>query len=243
MCFALQDVTTRWLQLEKGITMGHFSNPVCSGLWSNPHRSKTNGWRDQTTIWTKATSIEELYERRHQPPSNSSMYIQTVENDGWVDVVGKNEDQTLQIMEPVSQEKSEKRPHHFCRRGEKILLLSEPPIKSLGRRYTAGPSDKQMRRILMKAWQGSTKANSRSTRFGATSSRCTREWCGHLKWARSPHPLQVRWMEKPTYSSESGWGSHGAFRKWASLGRTPCSCHCSWSVWATCRRRTGWFLS
>ena len=38
----------------------------------------------------------------------------------------------------------------FVVRGEKIPLLSEQPIKSLGRQYTAVLSDKQMGRTVMK---------------------------------------------------------------------------------------------
>lgn len=65
----------------------------------------------------ETTSIEVLHGRRHQPPSDSSMYIKTAEKNGRADVVGTNEDQALKIKEPVPQKRSPKQQHHLRRRG------------------------------------------------------------------------------------------------------------------------------
>lgn len=71
----------------------------------------------------------------------------------------------------------------FAIGGEKITLLSEQPIRSLGE----------------KDWQRSTEASSLGcTRSGAISSRSTGGWCGQWKWVRFPHPLQARPLEDPT---------------------------------------------
>lgn len=43
-------------------------------LWGCPHRGKTGGWGDRTTIQAETTPVELLHGRHHQPPLDSSMH-------------------------------------------------------------------------------------------------------------------------------------------------------------------------
>lgn len=66
----------------------------------------------------------------------------------WLDKltkVGKDENQALEVLESLDQEGSKKRQHSVAG-GEKIPLLAEQPIHSLGRQHTPELSDRQMER-------------------------------------------------------------------------------------------------
>jgi len=130
---------------------------------------------------------------------------------------------------------------------EKITLLHEQPIKSLGRQYTTELSDKQMGRTAMKPLSGGLARIDQSQLPGKY-----KVWCYQLSlYRRVMWPLKMSNIPSSTasrmdgshstHSSECDWGCHGAFLKLA-LGRTLCSCHCSPSVWATCKRRPGLLL-
>lgn len=80
---------------------------------------RLDGWRNQITTWTEVTPVEERHGRRHQPPSDSSMHNSIAGKDGRVDVMCQNEDQTLEILQPVTQKRSQKRQHHLHRWGRK----------------------------------------------------------------------------------------------------------------------------
>ncbi|KAL0159986.1 hypothetical protein M9458_043711, partial [Cirrhinus mrigala] len=145
MCFSLQDFTTGWQRLEVGIAMGCTISPILfvaafeiiligarqmvggiklpTGKRLPPLRSYMD---DVTSLLQTAACTSRLLKRMDELMSWARMKIKPckrgVRNDNTIFVVG----------------------------GEKIPLLSEQPIKSLGRQYTAELSDKQMGKTVMK---------------------------------------------------------------------------------------------
>ncbi|KAL0188639.1 hypothetical protein M9458_015738, partial [Cirrhinus mrigala] len=145
MCFSLQDFTTGWQRLEVGIAMGCTISPILfvaafeiiligarqmvggiklpTGKRLPPLRSYMD---DVTSLLQTAACTSRLLKRMDELMSWARMKIKPSKslslNDNTIFVVG----------------------------GEKIPLLSEQPIKSLERQYTADLSDKQMGKTVMK---------------------------------------------------------------------------------------------
>ncbi len=137
------------------------------------------------------------------------MYIKTAKKDGQVDVVGTNEDQAIKITELVRNDST-----FFIMGGEKILLLSEQPIKSLGRQYTVELTDKQMGRSVMKQLSEGLAKIDQSQLPGKY-----KVWCYQFTlYRRVMWPLKM--SEIPSSTASKMDGKANAFiRKWLGLPR------------------------
>lgn len=158
----------------------------------------------------KTAPTENIHERRHEPPSDSAMYIKTAEKDGRVNVVGSNVDQAIKITEPVSQKRSQKQQHQLRRRGrENLSPLSEQPIKSLGRQYMAELLDKQMGRVVKQLSEHLAKID-QSQLPGKYKVWCTgsrRMWPLKMSGVPSFHCKQDGWKSRLIFNGPL-WKEH-----------------------------------
>ena len=152
MCFALQDFITGWQQLEVGIAMGCAISPILfvaafeiiligarqtvggiklpSGQKLPPLRSYMD---DVTSLLQTAPCTSRLLKRMDELMSWARMKIKPAKSRSLSLRRGVRNDSTI-----------------FVAGGERIPLLSEHPIRSLGREYTSELSDKQMGRAVLK---------------------------------------------------------------------------------------------
>ncbi|CAJ1055532.1 hypothetical protein H4Q32_028574 [Xyrichtys novacula] len=151
MCFALQDSTTGWQRLEVGIAMGCAISPILfvaafevilvgarqmvggiklpSGQRLPPLRTYMD---DVTSLLRMAACTSRLLKRIDKLMSWVRMRIKPSKS--W----------SLSLRRGVRHDST-----IFSVGGEKTPLLSEQPIKSLGRQYTAELTHKQMGRVVM----------------------------------------------------------------------------------------------
>lgn len=145
MCFALRDFTTGWQQLEVGIAMGCALSPILfvsafeviligarqmvggiklpSGQRLPPLRTYMD---DVTSLLQTAACTSRLLKRMDELMSWARMKIKPSKSRSLSLRRGVRNDSTI-----------------FVIGGEKIPLLSEQPIKSLGRQYTEGTLRKE----------------------------------------------------------------------------------------------------
>ncbi len=216
MCFSLQDFTTGWQQLEVSIAMGCAISPILfvasfeiifirarrmvggiklpTGQRLLPLRSYMD---DVTSLLQTAACTSRLLKRMDElmlwarmkikPSKSRSLSLRRgVRNDSTIFVVG----------------------------GEKIPLLSEQPIKSLGRQYTAELSDKQMGRTVMKQLSDGLARIDQSQLPGKY-----KVWCYQFTlYRRVKWPLKM--SEIPSSIASKMDGKANSFiRKWLGLSR------------------------
>ncbi len=124
--------------------------------------------------------------------------------------------------------------------GEKIPLLSEQPIKSLGMQYTVELTDEPMGRTVMKQLSEGLAKIDQSQLPGKY-----KIWCNQFTlYRRVMWPLKMSEIPSSTASKMDGkanafirkWlGCHSASLKRASSEGTPSSCRFNPSVWTTSR--------
>lgn len=112
--------------------------------------------------------------------------------------------------------------------GEKIPLLAEHPVRSLGRFYTADLSDKQMAATVTSQLMDGLNKIDQSYLPGKF-----KVWCyqytlyQQMMWplkssyhTLSQLPQHCGWMQKPKNSSANSLASLGAFPTWHCLAET-----------------------
>ena len=127
MCFALQGFTTGWQHLEVGIAMGCAVSPI---LFVAAFEIILIGAR-QMVGGIKLPSGQRLPPLRSYMDDITSLLQTTActsrllrRLDELMSCMGQNEDQTLQIPQPVTQKGSQKRQCHLRRRGRE----NPPPV-------------------------------------------------------------------------------------------------------------------
>ncbi|RXN06597.1 hypothetical protein ROHU_032706 [Labeo rohita] len=142
------------------------------------------------------------------------MHIKTAEENGRIDVMGKNEDQALQVRSLSLRRGVRNDNTIFVVGGEKIPLLSEQPIKSLGRQYTADLSDKQMGKTIMKQLSDGLARIDQSQLPGKF-----KVWCYQFTlYRRIMWPLKMSEIPSSTVSMMDG-KANSFIRKWLGLPR------------------------
>ncbi|XP_077382825.1 5-azacytidine-induced protein 2 isoform X1 [Festucalex cinctus] len=216
MCFALQDFTTGWQQLEVGIAMGCAISPVLfvaafeiiligarqmvggtklpSGQRLPPLRCYMD---DVTSLLQTAACTSRLLKRVDELTSWARMRIKPSKSRSLSLRRGVRNDNTI-----------------FVVGGEKIPLLSEQPIKSLGRQYTAELSDKQMGRTIMKQLTDGLSRIDQSQLPGKY-----KVWCYQfVLYRRVMWPLKMSEIPSSAVSKMDG-KANSFIRKWLGLPR------------------------
>ncbi|RXN29065.1 hypothetical protein ROHU_018794 [Labeo rohita] len=216
MCFSLQDFTTGWQRLEVGIAMGCTISPILfvaafeiiligarqmvggiklpTGKRLPPLRSYMD---DVTSLLQTAACTSRLLKRMDELMSWARMKIKPSKSRSLSLRRGVRNDNTI-----------------FVVGGEKIPLLSEQPIKSLGRQYTADLSDKQIGKTVMKQLSDGLARIDQSQLPGKF-----KVWCYQFTlYRRIMWPLKMSEIPSSTISKMDG-KANSFIRKWLGLPR------------------------
>lgn len=216
MCFSTQDFTTGWQRLEVGIAMGCAISPILfvaafeiiligarqmaggiklpSGQRLPPLRSYMD---DVTTLLQTAPCTSRLLKRIDELMSWARMKVKP------------SKSRSLSLRRGVRNDSTT-----FVIGGEKIPLLAEQPIKSLGRQYTVELSDKQMGKAVMKQLSDGLARIDQSQLPGKY-----KVWCYQFTlYQRVMWPLKMSEIPSSTVSKMDG-KANSFIRKWLGLPR------------------------
>ena len=216
MCFALQDFTTGWHQLQVGIAMGCAISPILfvtafeiiligarqmvggiklpSGQRLPPLRSYMD---DVTTLLQTSACTSRLLKRLDELTAWARMKIKP------------SKSRSLSLRRGVRNDHTT-----FVAGGEKIPLLCEQPIRSLGRQYSAELSDKQMGRTVTKQLMDGLARIDKSQLLGKH-----KVWCYQFTlYRRLMWPLKMSEIPSSTVKKMDG-KANSFIRKWLGLPR------------------------
>ncbi|KAL6489820.1 hypothetical protein MHYP_G00001650 [Metynnis hypsauchen] len=216
MCFSAQDFITGWQRLEVGIAMGCAISPVLfvaafeiiligarqmvggiklpNGQRLPPLRSYMD---DITTLLQTAACTSRLLKRMDELMSWARMKIKP------------SKSRSLSLRRGVRNDRTT-----FVVGGEKIPLLAEQAIRSLGRQYTAELSDKHMGKTVMKQLCDGLARIDQSQLPGKY-----KVWCYQFTlYRRVMWPLKMSEIPSSTVSKMDG-KANSFIRKWLGLPR------------------------
>ncbi|KAG1932793.1 hypothetical protein F2P79_020826 [Pimephales promelas] len=216
MCFSLQEFTTGWQRLEVGIAMGCTISPILfvaafeiiligarqmvggiklpTGKRLPPLRSYMD---DVTSLLQTAACTSRLLKRMDELMSWARMKVKP------------SKSRSLSLRRGVRNDNIT-----FAIGGENIPLLSEQPVKSLGRQYTADLSDKQMGKTVMKQLSDGLARIDQSQLPGKF-----KVWCYQfILYRRVMWPLKMSEIPSSTISKMDG-KANSFIRKWLGLPR------------------------